>query len=113
MSSLKAEDLFSVKDKHCIVTGGSSGIGKMIAEGLCANGGIVYICSRKKEQCEKVAAELNATYPQGKAISRPGDLSSIEGVQKLVDSFSDVEKIHVLINNAGVALGVVSVNLIV
>ena len=106
--SLKAEDLFSMKGKHCLVTGGSIGIGRMISEGLCANGATVYICSRKKDACEKTAKELNEKYPQGKAISKPGDLSSIQGVEKLLASLSDVEKIHVLINNAGATWGAVS-----
>jgi len=105
--SLAAQDLFSMKGKHCLVTGGSIGIGKMIAEGLCANGAIVYICSRKKDQCEKTANELNAKYPQGKAISKPGDLSSIKGVEALVASMSDVDKLHVLVNNAGATWGAV------
>jgi short-subunit dehydrogenase len=81
----------------------------MIAEGLQANGAIVYICSRKKDQCDKTCKELNEKYPQGKAISKPGDLSSIAGVEKLVTSLSEVEKLDVLVNNAGATWGAVSV----
>ena len=96
-----------MKGKHCLITGGSRGIGYMIAAGICANGGTVYLTSRKKEDCEKAAKELNTTYPQGKAFSRPGDLSTLKGVEALVESLSDVEKLHVLVNNAGVTWGAV------
>lgn len=106
--SLLASDLFSMKGKHCLVTGGSIGIGKMIAEGLCANGATVYICSRKKDQCDKTVKELNDKYPQGKAISKPGDLSSIQGVEKVVASLAEVTQLHVLVNNAGATWGAVS-----
>ena len=97
--------LFSMKGKTCLVTGGSIGIGKMIAEGFCANGATVYICSRKAKACEETAKELNDRYPNGKAISLPGDLSSIQGVEKLVADMKHVDKLHVLINNAGVTWG--------
>ena len=108
MSSVEASELFSMKGKHCLVTGGSIGIGRMIAEGLVANGAVVYICSRKKDACDKTVKELNERYPQGKAISKPGDLGNLQGVEKLVLSLSDVEKLHVLVNNAGATWGAVS-----
>lgn len=87
-----------MKGKICLVTGGSIGIGKMISEGFVANGAIVYICSRKKQMCEKACQELNDKYPQGKAISLPGDLSTLKGVEEVVKAFP-AEKLHVLINN--------------
>ena len=53
------KDLFSIEGKVALVTGGSLGIGRMIATGLVEAGAKVYIASRKGEACEKAAAELS------------------------------------------------------
>ncbi len=74
---MEINKLFSVEGKVCVVTGGSSGIGEMIAKGLVKNGCKVYITSRKKEACDKVSNDLNENYSSnnGKCISLPADLT--------------------------------------
>jgi NAD(P)-dependent dehydrogenase (short-subunit alcohol dehydrogenase family) len=96
-------DLFSVKDKVAVVTGGSRGIGKMITRGLLEAGARVYITARKAEACDAAAAELSAI---GTCVSVPGDLSSKAGVQAVVDQVAAREsELHILVNNAGTAWG--------
>ena len=68
-------DLFSVKDKVALVTGGARGIGLMIARGYVGAGATVYISSRKKDVCDQVAAELSR---DGTCIVAPGRLSARE-----------------------------------
>lgn len=93
--------LFSLEGKVALVTGGSRGIGKMIAEGFIAQGATVYISSRKADVCESVAAELGP-----KCFSLPQDISSVEGCKTLAASFADAEpKLDILVNNAGAAWG--------
>lgn len=96
-----------MKGKHCLVTGGSRGIGKMIVEGFVANGAIVYVCSRKKQACDETCVEMNGKYAggPGKAVSLPGDLSTLQGVEAVVASLQGVDKLHVLVNNAGATWG--------
>ena len=107
-TQLRASDLFNVKGKVCLVTGGSRGIGAMIAEGFAANGAAkVLISSRKAKACEQMAAEINKKCGVSSAVALPGDLSSYAGVQALCKALDDanVDTIHVLINNAGVTWG--------
>jgi len=104
---LNAADLFSVEGKVALVTGGSKGIGRMIAAGLVANGAKVYICSRKRELCQRVARELSASYPKrGSAISLPGDLSTLQGVLDVMKELEAKEgHLDILVNNAGATWG--------
>ncbi|MGB0383989.1 MAG: SDR family oxidoreductase [Ardenticatenaceae bacterium] len=96
-------DLFSVTGKVALVTGGSRGIGLMIAHGYVANGVKVYISSRKAAVCDAVAAELSKI---GSCISLPADLSSNEGRAALVEQLkSREESLDILVNNAGAAWG--------
>ena len=99
------KDLFSIKGKVALVTGGSRGIGEMIAAGFLASGAKVYISSRKAEVCNETADRLSNEYG-GECISLPSDLSHIEGIESLVTELSNKEShLDILINNAGAAWG--------
>ena len=98
-------NLFSVKDKVVVVTGGSRGIGEMIATGFLANGAKVYISSRKADVCDATAERLRSEFGST-CFSLPADLSDLEGVKGFAEAFKAQEdKLDVLINNAGVAWG--------
>ena len=102
---MKIEDLFSIKDKIALVTGGSRGIGEMIAAGFLANGAKVYISSRKAQACEDAAARLMEQFG-GRCISIPGDVSDLAGVEALVAAISEREdRLDILVNNAGASWG--------
>jgi len=97
------QDLFSLSGKVALVTGGSRGIGLMIARGFVQAGARVYVSSRKKEVCDQVAAELSKL---GTCISLPADLSSEAGANALADELAGREAaLHVLVNNAGANWG--------
>src|SRR3954447_2517704 len=89
-----------MESKTALVTGGSRGIGLMIARGFVDAGATVYVSSRKAEVCESVAAELSAG--GGSCIALPADVSSEAGCRELADALGAQEdKLHVLVNNAG------------
>ncbi len=95
------QDLFSLKGRTALVTGGSRGIGRMIAAGFLEQGARVYITSRKADVCEKTAEELSGLGP---CFSLPMDVSSVEGARALAKAFSAREdKLDILVNNAGAA----------
>ena len=97
------QDLFSLKGRCALITGGSRGIGRMIAEGFLAQGARVYISARKAAACDKTAEELSALGP---CVSLPADVSTTDGVQALVKAFSAFEStLDILVNNAGAAWG--------
>lgn len=97
-------ELFSVNDKAVVVTGGSRGIGLMIAEGFVSGGARVYISSRKADVCDAAAAELSSR--GGTCVSIPIDLSTEEGARQLANSVAEREPaVHVLVNNAGATWG--------
>ena len=103
--SFAVENLFNVKGKVALVTGGSRGIGKMIATGLVQNGVKVYISARNKSECDKTAEELTKMGP-GSCISVPADMQRLDSVKRLVEEVSKNEKaLHILVNNAGAAWG--------
>eukprot|EP00940_MAST-03C_sp_MAST-3C-sp2_P002691 g2691.t1 len=109
MKSVRISDVFSVKSKVVLVTGGSRGIGLMIARAFVQNGAKVYIVSRKKKACDSVAEYLNSVSERGgSAVSLPANLSSDEGCRNMVREFEKIEptkKVDVLVNNAGVTWG--------
>ena len=105
MTHPKFDNLFSVKGKTALVTGGSRGIGEMIASGFLAAGAKVYISSRKADACDETARRLSAAYG-GECISLPADLSKMEGIGSLAKRLAErEEKLDILVNNAGVAWG--------
>jgi NAD(P)-dependent dehydrogenase (short-subunit alcohol dehydrogenase family) len=97
------QDLFSLQGRTALVTGGSRGIGRMIATGLLAQGAKVYISARKADACDAAAKELSALGP---CISIPADVSSVEGARALAGAIAAREKaLDILVNNAGAAWG--------
>jgi 2-deoxy-D-gluconate 3-dehydrogenase len=96
-----ALDLFSLKGRTALITGGSRGIGKMIARGFIDQGAKVYISSRKAADCAATAQELG---PQ--CIALPQDVSTVEGVKALAAAYQAREtRLDILVNNAGAAWG--------
>src|SRR5262245_18449819 len=97
------ENLFSLKGRVALVTGGSRGIGKMIARGFLESGAKVYISSRKADACDATAGELSALGP---CIPLPQDVSTVAGCQALAAKIDELEgKLDILVNNAGAAWG--------
>ncbi|MBT2334260.1 SDR family oxidoreductase [Variovorax paradoxus] len=95
--------LFSLKGRSALITGGSRGIGRMIAEGFLAQGARVYISARKAAACDQTAKELSTF---GHCVSLPADVSTLEGAQALVDAYAKHEdSLDILVNNAGAAWG--------
>ncbi len=96
------EQLFSLAGRTALVTGGSRGIGRMIAAGFIAQGAKVYISSRKAAACDSTAAELSAG--NGRCISLPQDVSTLEGCRALASAYAQQEsRLDILVNNAGAA----------
>ncbi|MBI1366789.1 MAG: SDR family oxidoreductase [Alphaproteobacteria bacterium] len=97
------KSLFSLEDRVALVTGGSRGIGMMIARGFLTQGAKVYISARKAEQCDAAATELSKI---GTCISVPQDVSTVEGCRALAGKIAAKEKkLDILVNNAGAAWG--------
>jgi NAD(P)-dependent dehydrogenase (short-subunit alcohol dehydrogenase family) len=98
---MRIDELFGVRGKVVLVTGGSRGIGEMIARGFVTNGAKVYISSRKADACNELAAELSR---EGECIALPADLARMDEVERLAAEIARREpKLHVLVNNAGAA----------
>jgi NAD(P)-dependent dehydrogenase (short-subunit alcohol dehydrogenase family) len=97
--------LFTIAGKIAVVTGGSRGIGEMIAAGFLANGAKVYITSRKAEVCDATAQRLTEQFGS-ECISIPANLANLEGITAFVEELSKREKrLDILVNNAGVSWG--------
>lgn len=97
------KNLFSVEGKTVLITGGSRGIGEMIATGFVENGAKVYITARKAQACNELAEELSK---KGICISLPFDLGTMDGIAGITAELGKREpKLDVLINNAGAAWG--------
>jgi NAD(P)-dependent dehydrogenase (short-subunit alcohol dehydrogenase family) len=97
-------DLFSIRGKTAVVTGGSRGIGFMIAgQFLRAGAARVYICARRAEACQEAADELSKV---GDCVAVPCDVGEAEGVETLARAVeAREERLHILVNNAGTAWG--------
>jgi NAD(P)-dependent dehydrogenase (short-subunit alcohol dehydrogenase family) len=96
-------DLFTLKGRTALVTGGSRGIGRMIAKGFLLHGARVYISSRKDAACEDTARELSSLGP---CFALPADVSTLEGAQGLAAAYAAKEPaLDILVNNAGAAWG--------
>ncbi|MCY4119925.1 MAG: SDR family NAD(P)-dependent oxidoreductase, partial [Acidobacteria bacterium] len=103
MAGIDVSSLFSVSGKVALVTGGSRGIGRMMADGLIQAGATVYVSSRKQDACDRTAAELCA---HGPCHSLPADVAIEEGRAALVEAIAAREPcLHILVNNAGAAWG--------
>ena len=95
--------LFDITGKVALVTGGSRGIGRMIAEGFVDAGAQVYIASRKADVLEEVAAELAE---RGTCVALPADLSTQEGCEQLARDLGEhTDRLDILVNNAGATWG--------
>ena len=94
-------NLFRLDGRTALVTGGSRGIGKMIAAGFIAQGATVYISSRKAEACFETARELG-----DKCIALPQDVSTVAGCKALAAQLAEHSaSLDILVNNAGAAWG--------
>ncbi|POM61814.1 Glycoside hydrolase, partial [Phytophthora palmivora] len=104
MNALDLTQLFNVKDKVVIVTGGGRGIGKMIADGFVQNGANVYIASRNLDACQVTATELNSKGP-GRCIPLQADLSGESACQTFAEEIAKREaRVDVLVNNSATGL---------
>jgi NAD(P)-dependent dehydrogenase (short-subunit alcohol dehydrogenase family) len=100
---MSTSDLFSIAGKTALVTGGSRGIGLMIAEGFIDAGATVYISSRKADVVAEVAALLSK---KGTCIGLPADLSREDECRRLAEELSgQVDALDILVNNAGATWG--------
>lgn len=94
---MDAAGLFSVAGRVALVTGGSAGIGRMIATGLAAAGARVYICARDSDKVARAVADIG-----GDSIGLTADVATVEGIKTLVAQIAEREPaLHILVNNAG------------
>ena len=99
------EELYSLKGKKALVTGGATGIGRMIATALSRAGAEVMIASRKADACQATAERLMERFG-GECIPIPADLSGLEGAQTVASAIREREDhLDVVVNNAGQAWG--------
>jgi NAD(P)-dependent dehydrogenase (short-subunit alcohol dehydrogenase family) len=97
------DDLFSLKGRTALITGGSRGIGKMIAEGFVRGGVKTYISARKAQACEETANELSKF---GTCRPLVVNASGADGAQEMAKAYlAQEKKIDILVNNAGAAWG--------
>lgn len=104
--NLQNSEIFNVRGKKVLITGGAKGIGLMIATGFVDNGAEVFVSSRSAETCEEVAKQLTARGP-GKCYALPDDLSTEQACVNLAKCVSEITdgKLDVLINNSATTWG--------
>jgi len=101
---MDVKQLFSLKDKVAIITGGSKGLGLMMAEGFAEAGAKLVLCSRKLDQCEQAAEKIRELGAE--CIALACDVADPDDVKKVVAaSIKEFKKIDILVNNAGMAWG--------
>jgi NAD(P)-dependent dehydrogenase (short-subunit alcohol dehydrogenase family) len=101
---MNTKDLFDLAGRVAIITGGSVGLGRQMAEGLAEMGANVVLCARKKERCEQAAEELKQLGV--KTLALGCDVKNPEQVQAVVNAtVSQFGRIDILINNAGTSWG--------
>ncbi|MFT5574506.1 MAG: NAD(P)-dependent dehydrogenase (short-subunit alcohol dehydrogenase family) [Bermanella sp.] len=100
---MSIQRLFGLEGKVAVVTGGSRGIGRMIAQGFVENGVRTYITARNAEELGETAEALSEF---GECLAVPADLSSVEGLKAFCADIAQREsKLHILVNNAGAVWG--------
>lgn len=103
-SAMNVKQLLDLTGRVAIITGGSIGLGRQMAEGLAEMGANLVLCARKRERCEEAATELQQLGI--KAIALACDIRTQTSVQELVDrTLAQFGKIDILINNAGISWG--------
>jgi NAD(P)-dependent dehydrogenase (short-subunit alcohol dehydrogenase family) len=103
-ASVSARQLFDLTGRVAIVTGGSIGLGRQIAEGLAEMGAHLVLCARKQERCQQAAEEIGQLGVR--AIALPCDVKDPVSIQQVVkETFSQFGRIDVLVNNAGISWG--------
>ena len=101
-----SQSLFDLTGKTALVTGGSSGLGAMIAKGFAAAGARVLICSRTLNDIEAMADEINRSVGRDAVTGFQGDVSDEDSILKLVETVGSLtDHLHILVNNAGIARG--------
>lgn len=101
---MNAKQLFDLTGRVAIVTGGSAGLGRQMAQGLAEMGANVVLCARKKERCDQTAEELRQTGVQALALGC--DVRNPEQIRTVVEAtISQFGRIDILINNAGTSWG--------
>jgi gluconate 5-dehydrogenase len=101
---MNVKQLFDLTGRVAIITGGSIGLGRQMAEGLAEMGAHLVLCARKRERCQEAAEELQKL--GGKALALACDVKSPAGIQEVVDTaLARFGRIDVLVNNAGVSWG--------
>src|SRR5712672_4798436 len=98
------KQLFDLTGRVAIVTGGSIGLGRQMAEGLAEMGANVVLCARKKERCQQAAEELQQLGVRAQAMAC--DVKNPASVQEVVDAaVAEFGRLDILSNNAGISWG--------
>jgi NAD(P)-dependent dehydrogenase (short-subunit alcohol dehydrogenase family) len=101
---MNVKKLLDLSGRVAIITGGSVGLGRQMAEGLAEMGANVVLCARKKDRCERAAEELRQLGV--KTLALGCDVKDLSHVQAVVDAtVSQFGRIDILINNAGTSWG--------